>query len=116
MGVRLIELMGALLIGSILVSPVAHAQIKLTYANFQPAVTFPCVQMEEWKKEVDAHLKWWQAIVDTRKAEGAESLTICPEFGPPNYMATRPGTGTPLSDQWAINCYMKDFLRDRLLL
>jgi hypothetical protein len=31
-------------------------------------------------------------------------------------MATLPGTGTPVADQWAINCYMKDFLRDRLLL
>jgi len=53
MGVRLIELMGVLVLGSILVSPVAQAQIKLTYANFQPATTFPCVQMEEWKKEVE---------------------------------------------------------------
>ena len=24
--------------------------IKLTYANFPPAPTFPCVQMEKWKK------------------------------------------------------------------
>jgi len=27
--------------------------IKLTYANFPPAPTFPCVQMEKWKKEVE---------------------------------------------------------------
>ncbi len=27
--------------------------IKLTYANFPPAPTFPCVQMERWKKEVE---------------------------------------------------------------
>lgn len=27
--------------------------IKLTYANFPPASTFPCVQMERWKKEVE---------------------------------------------------------------
>lgn len=26
--------------------------IKLTYANFPPASTFPCVQMERWKEEV----------------------------------------------------------------
>lgn len=30
-----------------------QAQIKLTYANFPPATTFPCVQMERWKKEVE---------------------------------------------------------------
>lgn len=28
------------------------AQIKLRYANFPPAPTFPCVQMERWAKEV----------------------------------------------------------------
>lgn len=27
--------------------------IKLTYANFPPASTFPCVQMERWKEEVE---------------------------------------------------------------
>ncbi len=27
--------------------------IKLSYANFPPAPTFPCVQMERWKKEVE---------------------------------------------------------------
>lgn len=35
-----------------MVSP-ARAQIKLTYANFPPAPTFPCVQMERWKTEVE---------------------------------------------------------------
>lgn len=28
--------------------------IKLSYANFPPAPTFPCIQMERWKKEVEA--------------------------------------------------------------
>lgn len=27
--------------------------IKLTYANFPPAATFPCIQMERWGKEVE---------------------------------------------------------------
>ncbi|MGD2124762.1 MAG: TRAP transporter substrate-binding protein [Desulfobacteraceae bacterium] len=27
--------------------------MKLSYANFPPAPTFPCVQMERWKKEVE---------------------------------------------------------------
>jgi len=49
----MIGVMGVLVLGSTLVTPTAQAQIKLTYANFQPATTFPCVQMEEWKKEVE---------------------------------------------------------------
>lgn len=39
-------------------SPIAIAQeIKLTYANFPPAPTFPCVQMERWAKEVGERTK-----------------------------------------------------------
>jgi TRAP-type transport system periplasmic protein len=30
------------------------AEITLSYANFPPAPTFPCVQMERWKKEVES--------------------------------------------------------------
>lgn len=32
---------------------VVAGPIKLTYANFPPAPTFPCVQMERWKTEVE---------------------------------------------------------------
>jgi TRAP-type C4-dicarboxylate transport system substrate-binding protein len=46
-------LMLALLLGSSLFTPPAQAQIKLSYANFPPAPTFPCVQMERWKTEVE---------------------------------------------------------------
>jgi TRAP-type C4-dicarboxylate transport system substrate-binding protein len=35
-------------------APVAAGPIKLNYANFPPAPTFPCVQMERWKKEVES--------------------------------------------------------------
>lgn len=34
-------------------SDVHAGAIELTYANFPPAPTFPCVQMERWKKEVE---------------------------------------------------------------
>ena len=34
---------------------ISHSQatITLKYANFPPATTFPCVQMERWAKEVE---------------------------------------------------------------
>jgi len=48
-----IGLIVALLLCSTLLSTPAQAQIKLTYANFPPAPTFPCVQMERWKTEVE---------------------------------------------------------------
>jgi TRAP-type C4-dicarboxylate transport system substrate-binding protein len=43
----------ALFIGSLLPISLMAAPIKLNYANFPPAPTFPCVQMERWKKEVE---------------------------------------------------------------
>jgi len=43
----------ALFIGSLLPVSSMAAPIKLNYANFPPAPTFPCVQMERWKKEVE---------------------------------------------------------------
>ncbi len=33
------------------------ASVTLSYANFPPPTTFPCVQMERWKKEVEKRTK-----------------------------------------------------------
>ena len=45
----------ALLLGMTLVTPgfVSGKTITLKYANFPPGPTFPCVQMERWKTEVE---------------------------------------------------------------
>jgi TRAP-type C4-dicarboxylate transport system substrate-binding protein len=53
LSVMCMVLMVALLLISSFFSPPAQAQTKLTYANFPPAPTFPCVQMERWKTEVE---------------------------------------------------------------
>jgi len=42
-----------MLITLAMASPAAAEPIKLSYANFPPAPTFPCVQMERWKTEVE---------------------------------------------------------------
>ena len=42
------------IVGTLLIPTVTMAgSIKLSYANFPPAPTFPCVQMERWKTEVE---------------------------------------------------------------
>ena len=46
----------SLLLGTLLFAPgtsLAQPSITLTYANFPPAATFPCVQMERWAKEAE---------------------------------------------------------------
>ena len=51
-GLFLAALLAVLVIFSA-ASAVAADPIKLSYANFPPAPTFPCVQMERWKAEVE---------------------------------------------------------------
>ena len=34
-------------------APATAAPITLTYANFPPASTFPCIQMERWSREIE---------------------------------------------------------------
>lgn len=46
-------LLAVLFIGSLLPVSSMAAPIKLSYANFTPAPTFPAVQMERWKEEVE---------------------------------------------------------------
>ncbi len=43
----------AVIMGVMAVSMPASAETTLSYANFPPAKTFPCVQMERWKQEVE---------------------------------------------------------------
>ncbi len=77
-----------------------------------PQVSDP--RAPEWQEALEAHLGWWQKIVDFRLQEGAPQLTICPEFGPPDYMPTLPYTRQPVADLWQLNCHMKDLLQKRL--
>ena len=95
------------------VSRTLHVHARVGHAE---APQVPDPRVEEWRPAKEAHLKWWQSIVDAKKAAGAASLTICPEFGPPPYMVTLPGTGKPIADLWEVNRYMKDFLKERLVV
>jgi len=66
----------------------------------------------EWKSAVDAHLSWWDKIVK-RKNSKKEPITFLAEFGPPDYMPTQPYSREPLSNQWEVNVYMMNLLRNR---
>lgn len=67
----------------------------------------------EWQQALQAHLNWWDKIVQTKKQAGHEILTITPEFGPPPYMPVTPYHQEPLASQWDINFWMKNFLKSR---
>jgi sugar phosphate isomerase/epimerase len=88
---------------------VDHVHARVGHAE-GPQVNDP--RAPEWEHAVKAHLAWWDRIVELKKKQG-DTLTILTEFGPPDYMPTLPYTRQPLADQWAVNVYMMQMLRNR---
>lgn len=84
-----------------------HARVGHTQG---PQISDP--RVPEWKPAMDAHLAWWDKVVEREKER---PLTITPEFGPPPYLATLPFTQQPVADQWAVNAYMMRLLKNRYL-
>ncbi len=66
----------------------------------------------EWTGALNAHLAWWDKVVETRSKNG-EGLTMLTEFGPPHYLPALPYTQQPVADQWDINVHMMQLLRKR---
>ncbi|HEU5145888.1 MAG TPA: sugar phosphate isomerase/epimerase [Chryseosolibacter sp.] len=66
----------------------------------------------EWKDALEAHFAWWDVVVANKRKEGA-LMTFLTEFGPVDYMPSLPYTRQPVADQWQINKYMLDTLRER---
>jgi TRAP-type transport system periplasmic protein len=57
-------LLGLATLISLAAPPASAAPVTLSYANFPPAPTFPCVQMERWKQEVESRTEG-QVRIDT---------------------------------------------------
>ncbi len=88
-----------------------HIHARVGHAE-GPQIT--AIDAPEWKDALDAHLTWWDAVVE-RRAKGGEVVTITPEFGPPNYMPTVPYTGQPIADNWKVNARMLELCRQRYM-
>ncbi len=88
---------------------VDHIHARIGHAE-GPQVNDP--RAPEWEHAVNAHLAWWDKVVAIKKQQG-DVLTILTEFGPPDYMPTLPYTRQPLADQWAVNVYMMQLIRNR---
>lgn len=94
---------------SLTVSRTEHIHARIGHPE-GPQVNDP--RAPEWKKAMDAHLGWWDRVVEIKKKEG-KRMTILTEFGPVDYMPALPYTRQPLSNQWEINVYMLEILRKR---
>ena len=85
-----------------------HARI-----GFAEGPQIPDPRVPEWQETVERHLGWWDRIIERAEGESRKSFTITPEFGPVPYMQIQPFTRMPISNQWDINVYMMEMLRDR---
>ncbi|CUI05259.1 sugar phosphate isomerase/epimerase family protein [Massilia antarctica] len=89
---------------------VRHIHARVGHAQGPQVSDFRAPQ---FAAELARHLAWWDRIVALRRAAGAESTTITPEFGPAPYTQSMPFSGEPLSDAWELNVAMLRLLRER---
>ena len=102
-------LLAVLLIPVLVPAHTAADTIKLSYANFPPAPTFPCVQMERWKTEVEKRtngkvvvntypggtLLGAKGMMDGVIAGQADIGNLCMAYQPGRFMVTN-AAGLPL--------------------
>lgn len=93
---------------AILRSRHVHARI-----GYEEGPQVPDPRAPEWKYASDRFLSWWDRIVDANVQRGSMILPFTTEFGPPPYLHTMPYTNQPVADQFEINGYMKDLLKER---
>lgn len=92
------------------ISRAIHIHARVGYCE---SAQVPDPRIAAWQTELNAHLSWWDKIVDHKLKSGAEVLTITPEFGPYPYMVHHPSTAEPIASQWDINVYMMQLLKKR---
>ena len=87
-----------------------HIHARVGHAE-GPQVNDP--RAPEWKLAVDAHLTWWDKVVEYKIKSGSTRLTFLTEFGPVDYMPALPFSRQPVANQWEINVHMLQLLRAR---
>jgi len=88
-----------------------HARIGFEQS---PQVNHPFAP--EWKNYLEKYRIWWKEIIQIYQNKNYSTITITPEFGPFPYMPQEPFTKKPLSNQWALNLEMKNYLQQNLLI
>ncbi|WP_216625358.1 sugar phosphate isomerase/epimerase family protein [Paenibacillus phytorum] len=87
-----------------------HVHARVGFAQ-GPQVPHPGAP--EYAHELAAHEDWWRQIVKYLSSQGAETVTMTTEFGPPGYMPTLPFTNQPVTDLWDICLLMSQRLQTK---
>lgn len=88
-----------------------HIHARVGYLQ-GPQVPDP--RKDEWQHATSVFMNWWNQIIDHKRFSKEKIMTITPEFGPPPYMVIDPSTGNPIADQFELNCYIKDMIKNSL--
>jgi hypothetical protein len=83
-----------------------HARV-----GFPEGPQIPDPRAPEWQEALQIHMKWWRKIIELNRVAGKKTFTITTEFGPYPYMPILPFTRQPVTSQWDVNVFMKDFLK-----
>jgi len=89
---------------------VGHLHARVGHSQ-GPQVSDP--RAPEWEEALNAHLAYWDRVIEANANALGRPFTICPEFGPPPYLPLLPYTRQPIADQWDINSHMMKLLRAR---
>ena len=73
----------------------------------------PDPRAEQWTRYLSVFEGWWDRVVASCRERKLEVLRVDPEFGPPHYMQTDPGSGRPVVDLWEVCWFVADRLRRR---
>lgn len=84
-----------------------------TRIGFEEGPQVPDPRAPEWNYAMEKFVGWWDRIVAVNAGAGCNILPLTTEFGPKPYMPTIPFINQPVANQFEINCYMKDLLRER---
>jgi hypothetical protein len=87
----------------------AHIHSRVGYPE-GPQVPDP--RIGEWQEALAKHLHWWDQVAARHRAANT-TLTVTTEFGPFPYMVHHPATGQPIADQWQVNVFMLQLLKNR---
>lgn len=89
----------------------AHIHARV---GFPEGPQIPDPRDPRWAEAVEMHCQWWDRILEQRNRHDANAtITFTPEFGPYPYLINTPFTDQPIANQWDINVYMMQLLRDR---
>lgn len=92
------------------ISRTVHIHSRVGFVE-GPQITDP--RAPEWDEVLQAHLNCWDKVIELQQKNKRELFTITSEFGAPPYMPLLPYTRQPIVNQWEVNVYMMNLLKER---